>query len=193
MKEINISKNEWLEVNIYPWNCEYQPKTRALIEKGDNGFNIKMRSYETDLRMEMTERNSMVYTDSCMEFFFNAEPEVSKAYMNFEINPKGVMYIGFSKTGDRSGTGPIEAPDNSYFNMTSNITVQYWEISYTVAYEFIKKYFASFDENETKYITANFYKCGDHTANPHYGVWNTIETKEPDFHRPEFFGRINLN
>ncbi|HHT92363.1 MAG TPA: hypothetical protein GXZ66_02510 [Clostridiaceae bacterium] len=192
MKEYNISKNAWLDIDIYPWGCDYRPKTQAKIQKGSNGFEITMKSYEKNIRMEKTERNSNVHTDSCMEFFFNAEPEKSKTYMNFEINPKGVMYIGFSKTGDRSGTGPIEAPDNEYFNMKSRITDEYWEISYTVPYEFIKQYFPTFDENKTEYIKANFYKCGDLTKHPHFGVWNNIETEEPDFHRPEFFGVINL-
>ena len=37
---------------------------------------------------------------------------------------------------------------------------------------------------------ANFYKCGDETETVHYGCWSPIETPEPDFHRPEYFGRI---
>ncbi len=37
---------------------------------------------------------------------------------------------------------------------------------------------------------ANFYKCGDETAVPHYGAWSPIDTPQPDFHRPEFFGEV---
>ena len=36
----------------------------------------------------------------------------------------------------------------------------------------------------------NFYKCGDDLPQPHFVVWNNIETPEPDYHRPEFFGSI---
>ena len=41
-------------------------------------------------------------------------------------------------------------------------------------------------------IRANFYKCGDETETPHYGAWNFIDLPSPDFHRPEFFGEIEL-
>lgn len=38
--------------------------------------------------------------------------------------------------------------------------------------------------------SANFYKCGDATTEPHYLSWNSIETDNPDFHRPDFFGKV---
>ena len=39
-------------------------------------------------------------------------------------------------------------------------------------------------------IKANFYKCGDETAVPHFLSWNHIMTKESDFHQPKFFGEL---
>ena len=39
-------------------------------------------------------------------------------------------------------------------------------------------------------IRANFYKCGDKTAHPHFLSWNPVEVPHPDFHRPEFFGKL---
>ena len=41
-------------------------------------------------------------------------------------------------------------------------------------------------------IYANFYKCADATALPHYLSWSPIDTPAPDFHRPEFFGELYL-
>ena len=38
-------------------------------------------------------------------------------------------------------------------------------------------------ENLPKKIRANFYKCGDKTAHPHYVSWAPINTPQPDFHR----------
>ena len=40
------------------------------------------------------------------------------------------------------------------------------------------------------YAEANLYKCGDCTATPHYVSWAPIATQKPDFHRPEYFGKI---
>ena len=39
-------------------------------------------------------------------------------------------------------------------------------------------------------LLANFYKCGDKTAVPHFLSWNPVEVPSPDFHRPEFFGEL---
>jgi hypothetical protein len=38
--------------------------------------------------------------------------------------------------------------------------------------------------------TANFYKCGDGTPEPHFVTWNPVGTENPDYHRPEFFGKV---
>jgi hypothetical protein len=36
---------------------------------------------------------------------------------------------------------------------------------------------------------ANFYRCGGKTDGQ-FGCWNFIPWKQPDFHRPEFFGDL---
>ena len=41
-------------------------------------------------------------------------------------------------------------------------------------------------------LLGNFYKCGDATLLPHYLSWSQIDTEQPDFHRPEFFGELLL-
>lgn len=47
-------------------------------------------------------------------------------------------------------------------------------------------------ELEGMAIHANFYKCGEKTEYPHFGVWKHPGTPKPDFHRPESFGEIVL-
>ena len=37
---------------------------------------------------------------------------------------------------------------------------------------------------------ANFYKCGDETQKPHYLSWSPVKTSKPDFHSPEYFGKL---
>jgi hypothetical protein len=40
--------------------------------------------------------------------------------------------------------------------------------------------------------SANFYKCGDETAVTHYVTWNPVKTNNPDYHQPEFFGKVEF-
>ena len=42
-------------------------------------------------------------------------------------------------------------------------------------------------------VRANFYKCGDKTAHPHFLSWNPVVSSKPDFHRPECFGELILH
>ena len=47
-------------------------------------------------------------------------------------------------------------------------------------------------DNLPKTVNANFYKCADNSSLPHYLSWSPIQTKCPDFHRPEFFGELHF-
>ncbi|MBP5277596.1 MAG: hypothetical protein J6Z18_03800, partial [Prevotella sp.] len=39
---------------------------------------------------------------------------------------------------------------------------------------------------------ANFYKCGDLLPKPHFLSWNAVEIPQPDFHRPDQFGKVTF-
>jgi hypothetical protein len=47
-------------------------------------------------------------------------------------------------------------------------------------------------ELKGKVFRANFYKCGDKLAVPHYVTWNPVGTVAPDYHRPEYFGLLKF-
>lgn len=195
MKEIYLVKKENgapAEVDKYPWGGDYRPRTTARLTRSDTGLYVHMRSYETKTRAEITERNGRVCTDSCLEFFFAPMPGQGLAYFNFEVNPLGVMYIGFSPDGTRAGSGPLECEPNAYFNMRTDRNAQYWEVSYSVPYEFIRRYMPQFDARCCHEMHGNFYKCGDLSEHVHYGVWNPIIAPAPDFHLPLHFGVLKF-
>ena len=41
-------------------------------------------------------------------------------------------------------------------------------------------------------VRANFFKCADKAAHPHFLSWNPIDVPTPDFHRPDFFGELRF-
>jgi hypothetical protein len=63
-----------------------------------------------------------------------------------------------------------------------------WELFIFIPLEVL--YLDQFTTLKGKSLDANFYKCGDRLAKPHYLCWNPIEIRTPDFHRPEFFGTL---
>src|SRR5690606_1910669 len=38
--------------------------------------------------------------------------------------------------------------------------------------------------------TGNFYKCGDELPEPQFVAWNPIDYPTPNFHLPQFFGKL---
>jgi hypothetical protein len=132
----------------------------------------------------------MVCNDSCLEFFFSPL-EAYPHYFNFEFNPQGAMYLGYGS--DRNHSIRQYIPEYRELFSVSPFTVEGgWGIEFSVPCSFICIYAPSFTLKKGKIIRANFYKCGDETETPHYLVWNPIDLKTPDYHRPEYFGKIIL-
>ena len=63
-----------------------------------------------------------------------------------------------------------------------------WRVTVLIPFELV----GADPENLPEKLRANFYKCGDKTAHPHFLSWNPVGTPSPDFHRPEFFGELIL-
>lgn len=188
------------EIINNPWNFSYTPKAEAELTRDDTGFNVTLRAWEDEIRFVGRDRNDPVYQDSCLEFFFSPFTGENRPYFNFEINPVGSLYTGFSADGTRAGSGPVakELP-REYFEVKSmsvadaeNYKGPFWEVSYHVPFEYMQKFLPDVNFAELKEITANFYKCGDLTKDEHYLSWNDIKTETPNFHVPQFFGVVEL-
>ncbi len=52
------------------------------------------------------------------------------------------------------------------------------------------KYIGVDPENIPESLRANFYKCADLSAHPHFLSWNKVDVPTPNFHLPEFFGTL---
>lgn len=204
VKALEKNSNQWVVMDTMPWGGDYKPLTLAAVSYDEHGINVYMRCYESNIRYEGRNRNDLVCCDSCMEFFFSPV-EGKMSYLNFEINPIGVLYTGFSATGLRADSGPV-SPELSkeYFGVNamnlqeadeynqSATEDSFWDVSYSVPYEYIRKYLPEFSIENCHSMGANFYKCGDMTEHVHYLSWNDIDTPKPDYHRPEFFGILEL-
>ena len=146
---------------------------------------VHLSAVEENIRAEFTEPLSPVYQDSCLEFFFM--PEGWNKYFNIEMNPNGCvcMEYGPAKT-DRFSLvrGDIE----TYFDIRTNRTADGWEAFYTVPLDYFRYFIPDYEFKGV--LLGNAYKCGNKTVNKHFLAWKPIGTESPDFHRPEYFGRM---
>ncbi|MBR5571017.1 MAG: carbohydrate-binding family 9-like protein [Oscillospiraceae bacterium] len=146
---------------------------------------VHQRAWETNIRAELTGNLQQVSEDSCMEFFFS--PLGDGRYFNVEINPNGCMRLGYHGTDMTLLLTPKDMAD---FAITPQRTEDGWQLEYRIPFSFIRIFFPDFRAESGAEMRANFYKCGDKTATPHYLAWNPIDSPAPAFHRPQDFGRL---
>ena len=141
-----------------------------------------------------------VYQDSCVEFFFS--PEETDYYYNFEFSCLGTALacvgpdrrnresIGSEALNSIRRFPSLDRRPIHRFNKGNPETPLSWSLTVVIpASAFVRDSITDFKDLNGR---ANFYKCGDNLERPHYLSWNPIDTPAPDYHRPEYFGRISF-
>jgi hypothetical protein len=178
-------------IECYPWDInKYSPKTEVKITYSDIEFNIKFICFEKNVQAKYLSTNDPVYKDSCVEFFFNPLPEKTPRYINFEINAAGAYLLQVGE--EKEVRQYINDIDKSTFNIRNYIETDFWSVEFSIPFSFIEKYYGKIDFKSGYKMKANFYKCGDDTAYPHYGCWSEIVNDVPNFHLSRFFGELVL-
>lgn len=168
------------------------PNTTFKLLRGPEGISVLMHTDEKNLRAEVKEQNGEICEDSCMEFFFKPSPWDSR-YLNFEVNPDGIMHLGIGK--DRFDRVLI-FEDRKTFDIVSVAKDGDWTLKYYIPDSFLKKCFSDAGKaangNTSTVAHGNFYKCGELTDHPHLAAWSEVEVAEGDFHLSDFFGKIRF-
>ena len=178
------------EIKNIPWPEFSAPYTvEARILHTEDAFYVNMRTDEWPLLSTHVDFHDDVCEDSCMEFFFSPDGDDNR-YFNFEVNANGIMNVAFRK--NRYDYCSMTIEDVEQLHIKTEIEELQWSVEYEVPYSLIEKYFVGFERKDEIEVLTNFFKCGDETVFPHYGVWKKIDVPEPDFHRPEYFGKLLL-
>ncbi len=177
-------------INTYRWRTGHAPKAEArLVFVAEHGFYLHMRCAESSPRAVYRDYMDPVYTDSCLEFF--ADWLGDGRYINLEMNANGAQLSCIGP--NRHHRTPIaERTGGDIFPIKAEVFTDAWCVTATLPLDLLARVLG------VKCLTVgpgfafrgNFYKCGDATAMPHYGMWHPVESEHPDFHRPEFFGKI---
>ena len=174
-----------LQLGYALWGPDYGISARGKIFHDGRSLSVRLQAKEKDIRAEYMVPPAPVWEDSCLEFFFM--PEAADCYLNYEINPNGCLHLAFGP--DRKNREIIVPPDpKEAFRIRTGRTPDGWEAEFRISRDFLRTYYPGF--TFTGILRANVYKCGDRTAHSHYLAWNPVETPEPDFHRPEYFGEM---
>lgn len=182
-------------INCANWAKQhpYRPLSSFSVAHSGTALYIDFFSRTNFLRAEVYEDLGPVSRDSCVEFF--VQPREDGEYWNFEFNCIGVL----NASHRMKRTAPTRlTPDElaRVQRVPSCGTRPFcelegmfsWNLLVVIPLDLIGVHY----EGKPVEMRGNFYKCASATSQPHYLSWNPIDTPEPDFHRPEFFGKLIL-
>ena len=189
---MKIDDDRWNSVELakidHVWE-EFAPTpyvSSARMVHSDEGITVLLTSTEWPLVVKTFEHNGTVCTNSCLEFFFIPNMD-DPEYINMEMNPAAIALV--AKGPDRGNRPRLNIRGENVKIQAMTEGEQGWRVMAFISYEFLLKHYSHCD----KTMRANFYKCGNDTVIPHFSSWNTVPTPKPDYHRPEFFGKIILS
>ena len=177
----------------WPDGYPYAPDASFSIARSETHIVIMYRVRGLDLRAKAMEDNGAVWEDSCCEFFMS-DPE-DGTYYNFEMNCVGTLLA--AKRRSRTDFNFFnEEKLHQVIRLTSLERKEYdiqgkiasWQTAICIPFSLV----GIDGKRLPKSLRANFYKCADKSAHPHFLSWNPVEVPQPDFHRPEFFGEITF-
>ena len=193
-----LDKLEGNPIAIEPWPVypEYfdLPKVTFSIAHSKDILYIKYDVKEHEVLARYKQINDPVYKDSCVEFFIGFNDE--KNYYNIEFNRLGTCLGRYGSDRENRTPLPVELLKTiRYDRMLKQIKQTgepaiNWTLTVAVPVEiFCFNKITSLQHTKSR---MNFFKCGDDLSQPHYLAWNNIVSEKPNFHLPEFFGKVEF-
>ena len=176
------------ELEQCKWSPNPAPKAyvQSVFIEG-KGLIVHIESMEKPARAENYEPDSAVWEDSCLEFFFS---DGGEKYVNLEVNANAALRASIGK--DRHERTLLLNEDYTMPQVSAVEEESSWQVFFFVPGKSYEEFFNKKLESGS-IVMANFYSCGDKTPAPHYAAWNEVDTSAPDFHRPEFFGKLIIS
>lgn len=178
----------WADVNNYVWDeTGYCPEVHAAASVNDGGLTVLMLAKEETISGTVTTIGGGVCVDSCMECFFRPFEDDDR-YLNVEVNCLGTVHIGLGE-GRPNRRVWTELPEGAKVSASKHEN-GWWAMSFTLPGSFLQEIYGK-QLSSGGIVKGNFYKC-DETIHPHFGTWNRVVAPQPDFHRPECFGEMQV-
>lgn len=179
---------------------EHFPKTEVKIAYDDTAIHVMFRVEDRYVRAVAAGHQHSVCGDSCAEFFFTPDSDVSRGYFNLEMNCGGTMLFHFNPG---SGKGRIEIPVSDCEKISKTHSLPRivdpeiqdfvtWAIGYSIPIDLLEKYCQVSTPKPNAVWRANFYKCADNTSHPHWLTWSPVDYPKPNFHLPRSFGVLEF-
>ena len=179
----------------------FRPKVHVKMMYDDDNLYVIFKVNDRFVRSVIEEYNGPVSTDACVEFFFSPDINFPERYFNLEINAGGVPLMAYHVYQQKEyqkfsveDLKKIEIAHSLPGKVDPQITMPViWTIEYKLSFSILKKYGSVIYPEAGKTWNANFYKTASKGSNPHYITWSRVDNSKPNFHLPQFFGKLNFS
>lgn len=178
----------------------FKPISSAKMMYDDENLYLIFRVEDKFVRIQTQTPNGPVSEDSCVEFLFAPDATRPLQYFNLEINAGGTPFLGYHMDGRKNhilvneiDLKKIEIA-HSLPSMLNNEMIKpiTWTIECRVPLSILTKYSKlSLPESGVSW-KANFYKTSSKSTNPHWITWSPVHSARPDFHLPQYFGKLTF-
>lgn len=204
-----VEGTPWEEANLarldqFAWyEGGPKPATEARALADGDALYLQFQVEDREISAEPRELNGPVYEDSCVEFFARPRPEREGWYLNFEANCVGDFHLGWREPRGPSGEAEYRLISEE---MAADIDVrtsvpgprkdpQPDDESWWLAVELPVATLRAFTGEAVSVApgtewSGNFYRHGVPAGQR--STWNRIETPRPNYHTPEYFGRLRF-
>ncbi len=193
---------EALSIDQFPWyKSGDKQETYVKVARTNSHLHIHAMAIDKHSSAKVVKSNGSVYKDSCFEFFVTPKERQGSAYLNFEINCIGTMYLAYN-----NGSVVREASQEQIWQVKIRTSLtkgqpkiiqnndDWWSLHIDIPFTLIDELFPHTEKDGAKYSPAwygNFYRCGG-TLDDQYATWNYVGGDRPNFHQPEYFARLEM-
>ncbi len=176
------------------------PKAEVKIAYDDRYIYLMFRVADRYVRAVAPAHQDNVWEDSCVEFFFTPDSDLSRGYFNLEMNCGGTLLFHFQPG---SGKERIVIPRHEcnrirrWHSLPRIVDPEIaepvtWTVEYRLPMALLEKYCKVISPAPGVEWRANFYKCADKTSHPHWLTWSPVDFPKPNFHLPRAFGILEF-
>jgi len=176
---------------------DFIPITHVKMLYDDLNVYVIFKVQDRFVRIVTNKINGPVWEDACAEFFFSPDMAAPLKYFNLETTGGGTPLMCYNTFPlelqylDTTDIKEIEIahslPELVPNEITDSIT---WTLEYKVPLALLEKYANVSRPAPGINWMANFYKCASNNSNPHYFTWAKVVSPRPNFHLPEYFGKL---
>lgn len=187
---------EVIDAFDFPWYTEgAKDRTEARMLWDDENLYVSFVSYDPHISATLTERDSGVSRDDCVEVFVAPDTAAVLTYFNFEFNALGTI-LDRSPRDSRSSSWNAEGVQialtiDGTLNDESDED-RLWIAEIVIPFSSFDPFAPRLPPEDGDVWRLNLYRTGG-KVNLQYMTWSNTLASKPQFHVPERFGIVHFS